>query len=118
MTNKIKVLEIGAEGGSITMYQVFDAKNKDWYIFSVNDMGLDDEVPGVIKDSNYSMSYVEAFFRMLKAYPHLLELYPLYVHTDFAYSTMVIIKELTINKDYINYTEWAKVLEVTEVDLK
>lgn len=118
MTNKTKVLEIGAEGGTITMYQVFDAKNKDWYIYSVNDMGPDDEVPGVIKDSNYSMSYVEAFFKMLKAYPHLLELYPLYVHSDFVHPTMTIIKEITIIKDYINYAAWAEVLQVTEDDLR
>lgn len=118
MTNKTKVLEIGAEGGSITMYRVFDAKDHDWYMYSVNDMGMDDEVAGLTKDSNYSMSYVEAFFRMLKAYPNLLALYPIFVHADYTYPTIVIIKEITINKDCINYTAWANVLEVLEDDLK
>ena len=118
MNKKTKVLEIGAEGGSIAMYQDFDAKNKDWYIYSVNDMGLDDDLSGVNKDSNYSMSYVEAFFKMLMAYPNLLDLYPLYVHSDFVHPTTTIIKEITINKDYINYTAWAEVLQVTEDDLR
>ena len=43
MTNKTKVFELGAEGGSLTVYQFLDDKNNDWYFHNVRDMGFEEE---------------------------------------------------------------------------
>ena len=119
MNSKTKVFELVAEGGSLTMYQIFDTKNIDWFFHNVSDMGLDDEVPGVDKNSNYSRSFAESFVKLLAEYPHLLNWHPLYVHPDFVDITIFFLKESSIEqRQYLNYSNWAKVLKVSEEELK
>lgn len=118
LTNKTKVFELGAEGGSLSIYQFLDKDNKDWYFHNVNDMGLDDEIPTTIRNSEYSMSYAEAFIKMQTKYPKLFNLHPLYVHPDFVNETILFLKECLVeNKESVDYYTWAAVLKVSEEEL-
>jgi diacylglycerol kinase family enzyme len=118
LTNKTRVFELGAEGGSLSIYQFLDKDNKDWYFHNVNDMGLDDEIPATNRNSEYSMSYAEAFIKMQTKYPNLFNLHPLYVHPDFVNETILFLKECLVeNKEYVDYYTWAAVLKVREEEL-
>jgi len=120
MKNKTKVFELGAEGGSLSIYQFLDKENNDWYFHNVNDMGFEDEdIPPTNRDSAYSMSYAEAFIKMQAAYPYLFNLHPLLVHPDFADVTIFFLKECPEgDKEYVNYHQWAEVLKVALEELK
>ena len=85
--------ELGAEGGSLTIYMMIDHENKDWYYHKVNDMGLDNEVSGVQKKSKYSMSFAEDFIKLQHQYPQLFELYPLHADEGCVNVVLLFLKE-------------------------
>jgi len=114
--NKNKIyIELGAEGGSLTIYQMIDHENNDWYFHEVNDMGLDDEVSGVQKTSKYSFSFAEDFIKLQYHYPQLFELYPLYVDENCVKVVLLFLQEYLKNNAtaYIDKQRWAEVLNVT-----
>ena len=119
MNNTKKVLELGAEGGSISIFQFIDAENKDWYYYNVNEMSYEDlGLSGVNKNSEYAMSFAEAMIRMLGKYPNALEFYPLYVDLENKNVLIEVIKQTIKNNDYFDYQRWAELLEIGIEELK
>lgn len=114
------LLEIGAEGGSISLYKCFDDQNQDWYYFNTQEMAFDDlEMSGVNKNSKYCMSSAEALLKMQHQYQNVWDLYPLYVHEDLHELLIVFLEaHLKEEKPYFDFYTWSKVLSMTEVDLK
>lgn len=120
MKNKTKVFELGAEGGSLTIYQMIDPENKDWYYHEVHDMGLEDEVSGVFKKSTYSMSFAEGFIKLLHDYPQLFELYPLYADEGCVNVVLLFLKDYLKNNAsaYFDKQRWAEVLNVSVEEIE
>ncbi|GER58135.1 hypothetical protein ULMA_02430 [Patiriisocius marinus] len=120
MKNHTKIFEMGAEGGSIALYQCIDAKNQEWYYHSTQEIGYEDlGIAGVDKTSKYSRSIGEAYIKMQGEYNNVMSLYPVMVHEDYKY----IIKSLLIlyvtheNKDIDTYN-WANALgmDISELE--
>jgi hypothetical protein len=120
MTNHTKIIEMGAEGGSITLYKCIDKKNEDWYYHSVSEMAYEDlDIEGVDKKSKYSMSVAEAFIKMQAEYNNIFSLYPLMAHSDYKYIALSLLEEYVNNIDeHIDYYQWANVLEMQVEELK
>lgn len=120
MTNHTKIIEMGAEGGSITLYKCIDKKNEDWYYHSVSEMAYEDlDVEGIDKKSKYSMSMAEAFIKMQGEYNNIFSLYPLFVHPEYKIIVLALLEEYVNNIDeHIDYYQWANVLEMEVEELK
>lgn len=120
MKNQTKILEMGAEGGSITLFQIKDKKDTDWYFHSVHEMAyMDLDLEGIDRNSQYSMSIAEAFIKMQGEYKNVFSLYPLMVHSDYKYIVLALLEEYVKNIDEnIDYQTWAHVLEMKEEELK
>ena len=76
-----KILEVGAEGGSITLYGVRTAKG---WLYSRHAIDQTPELldePWIERDSEVGKSWVAAL-KLLAKYPWH-ELYPLHVHPEF-----------------------------------
>jgi hypothetical protein len=120
MMNHTKVFELGAEGGTLTVYQMIDQKNNDWYFHEVNDMGMDDEVSGVQKTSKYSSSFADDLIKLQYHHPHLFELYPLYVDESCVNVVILFLQEYLKNNTsaHVDKQRWAAVLNITveEID--
>jgi hypothetical protein len=115
MKENKKYFEVGADGGSLTIYQMIDDENKNWYFHEVSDMGLEDEVNGVKYQSNYSLSFAEDFVKLLDKYPHLFNLYPLYADKDCVNVVLLFLKDYLKKNmpDYFNKHGWSEVLNVS-----
>ncbi|WP_248722734.1 hypothetical protein [Seonamhaeicola sp. ML3] len=120
MKNHTRIIEIGAEGGSITLYKYIDKKNEDWYYHSVSEMAYEDlELEGINKKSKHSMSIAEAFIKMQREYNNVFSLYPLFVHPEYKFIALALLEEyVNIIDEHINYYQWANVLEMEVEELK
>lgn len=119
MKENKKYFEVGAEGGSLAIYQIIDDENKEWYFHEVSEMGLKDEVDGVYKKSGYSMSFAEDFIKLLAEYRYMFELYPLYADEDCVNVVLLFLKDY-LKKNTSNYFDkhrWAEVLQVAVEEL-
>lgn len=80
---KIKLLEMGSEGGSITLFKTIDSQNRERYSYAVNEMDYDLEDLTPVDFSSESVQSFEEAYRILKnKYPHLLMLYPVFMDTS------------------------------------
>lgn len=120
MTNHTKIIEIGAEGGSITLYKCTDKKNEDWYYHSVSEMAYEDlDIEGIDNNSKFSMSLAETFIKMQGEYNNVFSLYPLMVHHDYQLIALGLLEEYVASVDKnIDYHQWANVLGMEEHELK
>ncbi len=119
MTNYNKIIELKAEGGSITLFQCFDEKNQDWYYYNIQEMSYENlDLSGINKNSKYSMSLAEVFIKMQAEYNNVFSLYPLQVHPDYKKAILGLLQEYVNKVDRnIQHYQWAKVLGITETDL-
>lgn len=120
MKNKIKILEMGSEGGSITLYRMTDKEKNHWFYYSVNEMAYEEfDIEAVRKDSEFSLNITEAFEKMQKRYESILSLYPLFVHPEYKIKILAFLKRyIRDTSSGIDFYQWAKVFEIEEFELK
>ncbi len=109
-----KILELEAEGGSITLFKTYDKNDDEWYFHKTNEMSYDDlRINGTDKNSKFSMSFPEALLTALIEYPNLLDLFPLFVNEDYK---SVIIEFLRQKKNELqNLNNWEDILQIENV---
>lgn len=120
MKNKIKILEMGSEGGSITLYRMTDKEKNHWFYYSVNEMAYEEfDIEAVRKDSEFSSNITEAFEKMQKRYVSILSLYPLYVHPDYKIKVLAFLKKyIRQTNQSIDIHQWATIFEIEEYEFK
>lgn len=112
--NKTKVLEIGDEGSSVTLYRFNDVNNKEWFFHVVGSSAYgSNEIGSSENRSDYSYSYTAAFIRLEASIKGVLGLYALYVAPEYRNNTLDFINIMQeTEKSYINKERWAEVLGV------
>lgn len=112
MKEDIKIFEVGAEGGNLTIYKT-TIQNRDYY-YSNEYSGIDDfSVSNPESLSRKSFSFEEEFLRITFRYKNLLSLHPLFVHEFYRKSVIIFLKDYQLEKGvYVDYNEWAKVLNI------
>jgi len=113
----IKIFEVGAEGGILTLYRT-TIENKYWY-FSNENSSIDEFSVSTTDSNEYSFSFVEEFIKISSRYQNILSLHPLFVHEDYKNSIIVLLKEYQLDKEnFVDYQEWSKVLALNIEDFK
>ncbi len=109
-----KVLEIGAEGGSITLYGSKDANGEWWFSRHTDERTMkdllteEDQIGLEFESFSERAKGWEGALKILSRYPWPC-LYPLYVHPEFADSVMFEVKKASGEQDHINLRHWAAV---------
>jgi len=118
MKNQEKIIELGVEGGSISIYKFLDKKGDDWYYHHTQEMSWEDlGINGTDKKSNHiSMSFPEAIFEMLGKYENAMTFYPVYINLEFKTVIIELLKqsrkEIEMNKE-----RWFELLKIDEREL-
>ena len=118
MKNLEKIIELGVEGGSVSIYKYLDEKGNDFYYHHTQEMGWDDlELQGVDNRSKYtSISFPEAMIVMIGEYNNAMSFYPVFVHLDFKPVIVEFLKsyrkDIEMQKD-----RWFEILKIEETDL-
>ncbi len=119
MKNQEKIIELGVDGGSVTIFKFYDEKGKDWYYHHTLEMSYEDlGLNGTDKKSTHiSMSFPEAMLRMINEYDNVMSFYPIYCNLDFQ---PVIVEFLKAYKDDIsmNKQRWLELLKIDESTLE
>lgn len=106
-----KIFELGAEGGSLTIYKITEGKNQDWYFHRTIEMAFQEfDLNGIDKSSIFSMSFPEAMFKLLNQYPYCLNLYPLYVNDNYKEVVIEFLKQKVNEID--NIQTWENLLGI------
>lgn len=119
MKNQEKIIELGVEGGSVTIFKFYDEKGNDWYYHHTQEMSYEDlGLNGTDKTSKHiSMSFTEAMLTMIKEYNNVMSFYPVYCNLDFQ---PVIVEFLKAYKDDISWNKerWFELLKIDESTLE
>jgi hypothetical protein len=114
---KIKVLEIGAEGGLLSIYRT-TIDNKDFY-FSDENSGIDDFRVSNNEKRRHSYSFAEEFIIISSRYPNILSLHPLFVHEDYKNFIILMLKDYQLEKEFfVDYQSWSRVLDANIEEFK
>lgn len=118
MKNQEKILELGVEGGSITIFKFYDKKGNDWYYHHTQEMGWEDlGLNGVDRKSkDISMSFPEAMVTMIGKYENAMSFYPVFV--DLKYKGVIIEFLKGYRKDIeMSKERWFELLNINEDEL-
>ncbi|WP_299432905.1 hypothetical protein [uncultured Maribacter sp.] len=106
-----KLLEIGAEGGAISLCKVND-KEKIAYFYTVDEMDYNLEDFSAIQTGSTAFStFMAAYNALLKKYPFIYRLYPLYIHSEI--KTFILSEFKVANNDgtkNYSYSYWLEKL--------
>ena len=110
-----KIIKLGVEGGSISIYKFLDEKGNDWYYYNTQVMSYDGlGLNGVDRKSKDNfMSFPEAMVTMLGEYKNSMSYYPVYINLDFQPVIVAFLK--AYRKDITMHKErWFELLEIKE----
>lgn len=112
-----KVFEIGAEGGSFTVFR-FDSKTESGYYYTLQEMAYEDlDIESSEFKSSKSTSFVGVMNILINKYNYILCLYPLYLDTDYIEEMSNILKSYK-RKNEIDLSQWANLLGANEEKLQ
>lgn len=118
MKKHSKILEIGGEGGSVTLYEKLDGRNIKTYYHSTDEMSMEEDGETINQKSTFSSSVAEALIKMQLQYPNIFSLYPLEIHKQHK---EIILKFLTLyaqNREHtIDVGQWAQLFELESKEL-
>lgn len=123
LNSRMKVFELGAEGGSIAIYSEHNNGNNiftSWYYFEINEMGFEEEdIPPTHIKSEYSYTFWETMMRLKKDKPWFFRLYPLLVDKSFHSDIISVFRLLNDTQDFeLDYGSWSRVLDITTEELR
>lgn len=120
LNSRMKVFELGAEGGSITIYSERNNISSSWYYFEINEMGFEEEdIPPTNRKSEYSYTFWETMMRLEKDKPLFFKLYPLLVDKSFHSDIISVFRLLNDSQDFeLDYGSWSRVLDITPEELQ
>ncbi len=103
----IKLLEVGAEGGAITLYKIMD-KVQTKYFYSLEEIDYDlEDFSTIQKRSSLENTFNSVYNALIEEYPLLYNLYPVYIHSDI--KTFISSEFTKISKDNstnYSYSSW------------
>lgn len=118
MKNHEKIIELGAEGGSVSIFLFYDEKGNDWYYHQVQEMSFEDVgISGVDRKSKFSKSLVEAMLRMINEYSCAMRLYPVYCNLSFKPVIVEFLKSYRSDIE-MHKKQWFELLQLNEFDLE
>ena len=118
MKNQEKIIELGVEGGSVSIFKYLDKKGDDWYYHHTQEMNWDDlGLNGVEKKSkHHSMSFPEAMIRLLGDYEYAMSFYPVFVSLKYKPVIVEFLKQYR-NEIEMHKERWFELLKIEESDL-
>lgn len=97
----VKLLEIGAEGGSFSLYKSKKSKKDDYYYFyKVSEIKYDLEDVSIIKEKPQKFTtFLEAFKTLKKKYKSLFQFYPLYINNEVKQDVLKCLNKEHLQKE-------------------
>lgn len=111
-----KLLELGVDGGSITVFIKLENHHKGRYYYLVNEMYDDDiEILDLNKNAIYSFTFIECMLKLMAKYTVIFYFHPLYIHKDYCNQVLFLLNDyLKVNQDnshLINKEIWTEKLK-------
>lgn len=118
MKNQEKIIELGVDGGSVTIFKFYDKNGNDWYYHHTQEMCYEDlGLSGIDKKSkDFSMSFPEAMIKMIKEYNNVMSFYPVFCNLNFQPVIVEFLKAYR-NDIAMNKERWFELLEIDESTL-
>lgn len=117
--DRLKVFEVGGEGGSISIFSENKESRTPFYYFEVNDMGFEEEdIPPTCRKSEISYTFWESLMKLRLDKPYLYKLYPHFVAKDYRNDIISLFRLLKEDERIeLNYISWSVVLGISKEEL-
>jgi len=119
--SKTQIFQVGAEGGSITLYKIYDEDTDSYRFFhNVQEMAYEDlDFEATNRDSEFSHTLIGAFQKLQQEFAYVWSMHPTFVGSEVKELVISFLKEhlVTERKDFSS-ERWEQILKLDRNDLR